>query len=119
MNKYVKNNGLKNRKFGSLEEENDFLLHWETTVADTRIHGTTKQQVPVDQTSSRQAGTTGVHAAASDHPQHRRLWGAGENLSAPAAAPMAATRVTESSFDLQPKQFTGRRLVESARSTRI
>jgi hypothetical protein len=68
MNKYVENNGLKNRKFGSLEDENYFLLHRQTTVADTRNHGTTKQQVPVDQTSSCQAGTTGVHAAASDHP---------------------------------------------------
>ena len=43
--KYVKNNALKARTFTSLEEENEFLLHWETTVADTRIHGTTKQQV--------------------------------------------------------------------------
>jgi hypothetical protein len=36
---------LKGRRFSSLEEENEFLLRWETTVADTRIHGTTKQQV--------------------------------------------------------------------------
>jgi len=43
--KYVKNNALKGRQFRSLEEENEFLLRWETTVADTRIHGTTKQQV--------------------------------------------------------------------------
>lgn len=43
--KYVKNNAIKGRSFESLEAENDFLLHWETTVADTRIHGTTKQQV--------------------------------------------------------------------------
>jgi transposase len=43
--KYVKRNALKARQFDSLEEENEFLLHWETTVADTRIHGTTKQQV--------------------------------------------------------------------------
>jgi transposase len=43
--KYVKRNALKARRFSSLEEENDFLLHWETTVADTRIHGTIKQQV--------------------------------------------------------------------------
>jgi transposase len=51
--KYVKNNALKGRKFHSLAEENDFLLDWETHVADTRIHGTTKQQVcrlfPLDQ----------------------------------------------------------------------
>ena len=43
--KYVKRNALKGRCFSSLEEQNDFLLRWETTVADTRIHGTTKQQV--------------------------------------------------------------------------
>ncbi len=43
--KYVQNNGLKARQFESLEAENDFLLHWEKTVADTRIHGTTQQQV--------------------------------------------------------------------------
>jgi transposase len=43
--KYVKRNALKARQFGSLEEENKLLLHWETTIADMRIHGTTKQQV--------------------------------------------------------------------------
>ena len=31
--------------FESLEEQNDHLQHWERTVADTRIHGTTRQQV--------------------------------------------------------------------------
>ena len=43
--KYVKGNALKGRTFSSLAEENRFLLDWETNVADTRIHGTTKQQV--------------------------------------------------------------------------
>lgn len=43
--KYVKRNALKARQFKSLEAENDFLLNWETTVADKRIHGTTQQQV--------------------------------------------------------------------------
>jgi len=43
--KYVKNNGLKGRTFTSLVEQNDFLEEWERAVADTRIHGTTKQQV--------------------------------------------------------------------------
>jgi len=43
--KYVKNNALKARTFASLAEVNQFLLHWERTVADTRIHGTTKKQV--------------------------------------------------------------------------
>jgi hypothetical protein len=43
--KYVKNNALKARTFASLEEENRCLADWERTVADTRIHGTTKRQV--------------------------------------------------------------------------
>lgn len=43
--KYVKRNALQGRQFKSLEDENEFLRHWETTVADTRIHGTTQQQV--------------------------------------------------------------------------
>ena len=43
--KYVKNNALKARTFGSLEEQNRFLADWERTVADKRIHGTTKRQV--------------------------------------------------------------------------
>ena len=43
--KYVKRNALKGRVFTSLAEENEFLLNWETQVADRRIHGTTKQQV--------------------------------------------------------------------------
>jgi transposase len=43
--KYVKRNALKGRLFTSLAEENQFLLDWETQIADRRIHGTTKQQV--------------------------------------------------------------------------
>lgn len=43
--KYVKNNALAGRVFGSLEEQNAHLLDWEHRVADTRIHGTTKRQV--------------------------------------------------------------------------
>src|SRR5262249_30235268 len=42
---YVKNNALAGHVFGSLEEENAHLRHWEETVADTRVHGTTRQQV--------------------------------------------------------------------------
>ena len=42
---YVKNNALKGRTFSSLAEQNQFLLHWERSVADTRIHGTTRKQV--------------------------------------------------------------------------
>jgi len=43
--KFVQNNGLKGRQFASLADENRHLAHWEATVADTRIHGTTRQQV--------------------------------------------------------------------------
>lgn len=43
--KYAQNNALPGRSFESLSGENLFLLDWETNVADTRIHGTTKQQV--------------------------------------------------------------------------
>jgi len=43
--KYAKNNALNGHQFHSLAEQNDHLLDWETNIADTRIHGTTKQQV--------------------------------------------------------------------------
>ncbi len=42
---YVQENALKGRLFTSLAEQNTFLLTWERTVADTRVHGTTRQQV--------------------------------------------------------------------------
>lgn len=42
---YAKDNGLKGRVFHSLQEQNDHLLRWEEQVADTRVHGTTRQQV--------------------------------------------------------------------------
>jgi transposase len=42
---YVKKNALKGQVFTSLDEENRHLRHWEETVADTRVHGTTRQQV--------------------------------------------------------------------------
>jgi transposase len=43
--KYAQNNALKGRTFSSLAEQNLFLAEWEHTVADTRIHGTVRQQV--------------------------------------------------------------------------
>ena len=42
---YVKDNALKGRRFSSLTEQNEHLLNWETRIADTRIHGTTRKQV--------------------------------------------------------------------------
>ncbi|HMJ09832.1 MAG TPA: IS21 family transposase, partial [Polyangiaceae bacterium] len=43
--KYAQNNALKGRTFSSLAEQNLFLADWERRVADTRIHGTVRQQV--------------------------------------------------------------------------
>jgi transposase len=43
--KYVQSNALKGRVFESLEDENAFLAEWEDTIADLRIHGTTRKQV--------------------------------------------------------------------------
>ena len=43
--KFVQSNGLKGRTFASLAEQNRFLVEWEASVADTRIHGTTRKQV--------------------------------------------------------------------------
>jgi transposase len=44
---YVQENALKGRTFESLAQQNAHLDHWEKTVADTRIHGTTKKHVGV------------------------------------------------------------------------
>ena len=43
--KYAQNNAVKGRSFESLTGQNLFLSDWEKNVADTRIHGTTRQQV--------------------------------------------------------------------------
>ena len=42
---YVKRNALKGRRFESLEELNRHLVQWNRTVAQLRIHGTTRRQV--------------------------------------------------------------------------
>ena len=42
---YVKSNALKGRRFESLEDLNRFLVQWNRTVAQLRIHGTTRRQV--------------------------------------------------------------------------
>jgi len=42
---YVKHNALAGHVFVSLGAQNQHLAHWESTVADVRIHGTTKRQV--------------------------------------------------------------------------
>ncbi len=42
---YVQDNALKGRTFESIEAQNRHLWEWESKVADTRIHGTTRKQV--------------------------------------------------------------------------
>jgi transposase len=42
---YVQENALRGRSFATLEEQNKLLQDWELTVADTRVHGTTRRQV--------------------------------------------------------------------------
>ena len=42
---YVRSNALKGRRFASLGAQNLFLAEWEKKVADTRLHGTTRQQI--------------------------------------------------------------------------
>jgi transposase len=42
---YVKSNALKARRFASLADANRHLADWERKVADTRIHGTTREHV--------------------------------------------------------------------------
>lgn len=42
---YVKGNALKGRTFADLNAQNQHLAQWEASVADCRIHGTTRQQV--------------------------------------------------------------------------
>ena len=43
--KYAQNNAVKGQSFESLSAQNAYLADWERTVADTRIHGTTRRQV--------------------------------------------------------------------------
>jgi hypothetical protein len=42
---YVQENALRGRSFAALEDQNRFLRDWELSVADTRVHGTTRRHV--------------------------------------------------------------------------
>jgi transposase len=42
---YVQKTALKGKRFESIEEQNEYLKHWNTRWAMTRIHGTIKRQV--------------------------------------------------------------------------
>ena len=44
---HTQSTALKGRRFESIEEQNDFLEHWETRWAAQRIHGSAKRQVEV------------------------------------------------------------------------
>jgi transposase len=44
---HTQSTALKGRRFESIEEQNDFLEHWETKWAAQRIHGSAKRQVEV------------------------------------------------------------------------
>jgi transposase len=43
--KYTQNTALKGRKFSTIEEQNEWLAHWEERWASPRIHGRAKRQV--------------------------------------------------------------------------
>lgn len=43
--KHTQDTALKGRKFESIEEQNEWLMHWEERWAKTRIHGRKKRQV--------------------------------------------------------------------------
>jgi len=45
---YVQENALRGHEFDTLAAQNEHLAHWERTIADTRIHGTTCKQVRND-----------------------------------------------------------------------
>ncbi|MDP2138621.1 MAG: IS21 family transposase [Candidatus Didemnitutus sp.] len=61
--KYAQANALKGRTFGSLAEQNMFLSEWERTVADTRLHGTIRQQVGTYFTTAEQSALRPLPAA--------------------------------------------------------
>jgi len=42
---HTQDTGLKGRRFGSIEEQNQWLMHWEEVWASKRIHGRMKRQV--------------------------------------------------------------------------
>jgi transposase len=42
---YVQDNAPKGRRFSSLQTQKSHLQQWESSIADTRIHGTTKRQM--------------------------------------------------------------------------
>lgn len=72
---YVQENALRGHEFDSLAAENEHLANWERTVADTRIHGTTRKQVGshFEATEKASLGTLPVERFAFYHEAKRKV----------------------------------------------
>jgi transposase len=69
--KYVQRNALAGKRFRSWEHLNAWLLEWATTVADTRIHGTT-HEVPRERFAREQLSPLGARRVyAREQVRHR------------------------------------------------
>ncbi len=71
--KYVQRNTLAGKRFRSWDHLNEWLLEWATTVADTRVHGTT-HEVPRERFAREQLTPLGARRVyARERVQHRRV----------------------------------------------
>jgi transposase len=72
---YAQENALKGRMFATLDEQNAHLEHWEKTIADTRIHGTTKKQVGLafESNERQHLGPLPAHRFPFFHEEQRRV----------------------------------------------
>ncbi|HEX6534624.1 MAG TPA: IS21 family transposase [Gemmatimonadaceae bacterium] len=69
--KYVQHNALVGKRFRGFDHVNEWLLEWTTTVADTRVHGTT-HEVPRERFQREQLAPLGARPAyARERVQHR------------------------------------------------
>jgi transposase len=71
--KYVQRNALAGKRFRSWDHLNEWLVEWATTVADTRVHGTT-HEVPRERFAREQLTPLGARRLyARERVQHRRV----------------------------------------------
>jgi transposase len=71
--KYVQRNALAGKRFRSWDHLNEWLREWATTVADTRVHGTT-HEVPRDRFAREQLTPLGARRVyARERVQHRTV----------------------------------------------
>jgi transposase len=71
--KYVQRNALAGKRFRSWDHLNEWLLEWATTVADTRVHGTT-HEVPRERFAQEQLTPLGLRGGYTrERVQHRRV----------------------------------------------